>query len=254
MRAQFRHWGARCSHTLRRSIRELRARSSSIGDVRGFRGDNRMAYLHQRDRSQQIIDLGLWAWTCPGGDALDGWFRSWRSPPLSRESFRRHRTVTIDDPNDSPSAIDVAHVVQGHYSRYVLYRVVAHERWNSGALEDGRIIFSFNTDNDADVERRTIREYKGGGGAQFRLRIENVTGAGSGELCYVVPVAALWRSGLFGGNGNIRGDTECLCLGRREPPEAVQMGARIASRIEEPSPIGFTSCASRGADDDRNRW
>jgi len=121
-----------------------------------------MAYLHQRDRSQQIIDLGLWAWTCPGGDALDGWFRSWRSPPLSRESFRRHRTVTIDDPNDSPSAIDVAHVVQGHYSRYVLYRVVAHERWNSGALEGGRIIFSFNTDNDADVERRTIREYKGG--------------------------------------------------------------------------------------------
>jgi len=109
---------------------------------------------------------------------------------LSRESFRRHRTVTIDDPNDSPSAIDVAHVVQGHYSRYVLYRVVAHERWNSGALEGGRIIFSFNTDNDADVERRTIREYKGGAGAQFRLRIENVTGAGTGELCYVVPVAA----------------------------------------------------------------
>ena len=84
--------------------------------------------------------------------------------------------ISVHDPNDSPSTIDVASVVQGHYFRYALYRLVAHEAWDSAALDNGRVILSFNTDNDADVERRAFVEYKGGGGAQFRSRIENSHG------------------------------------------------------------------------------
>lgn len=95
--------------------------------------------------------------------------------------------ITIDDPNDSPSAIDVAHVVQGHYSRYALYRVVAHERWDSAALDNGRVVFNFNIDNDADVERHVILEYKGGGGSQFRSRIENIHGRRIGRAVFRRP-------------------------------------------------------------------
>jgi|GEM_PF-5135189 len=84
--------------------------------------------------------------------------------------------ITVHDPDDSPSVIDVARVVQGHYAGNALYRVVAHERWDSAALDNGRIVFAFNIDNDTDVERRAIVEYKGGGGAQFRSRIENSHG------------------------------------------------------------------------------
>jgi Ca2+-binding RTX toxin-like protein len=84
--------------------------------------------------------------------------------------------VTVGDPDDSPSAIDVAQVVQGHYFANVLYRVVAHEKWDSAALDNGRLVFAFNTDSDADIERRAVLEYKGGAGAQFRSRVENGRG------------------------------------------------------------------------------
>ncbi len=84
--------------------------------------------------------------------------------------------ITVHDSNDSSSAIDVARVVQGHYFANALYRVVAHERWDSAALDNGHIVFAFNTDDDTDVERRAIVEYKGGSGAQFRSRIENSHG------------------------------------------------------------------------------
>ena len=84
--------------------------------------------------------------------------------------------ITVHDPDDSPSVIDVARVIQGHYAGNALYRVVAHEKWDSAALDNGRIVFAFNIDNDADVERRAILEYKGGGGFQFRSRIVNIHG------------------------------------------------------------------------------
>ena len=84
--------------------------------------------------------------------------------------------VTVHDPNDSPSAIDVERVVQGHDFAYATYRVVAHETWDSAALDNAHIVFAFDIDKDTDVERRAIVEYKGGGGAQFRSRIENSHG------------------------------------------------------------------------------
>ena len=84
--------------------------------------------------------------------------------------------ISVEDPDDSPSAIDVARVVQGHYAATALYRIIAHEKWNSAALDNGSIVFAFDIDNDADIERRSIVYYKGGGGSQLRSRIVNSHG------------------------------------------------------------------------------
>jgi Ca2+-binding RTX toxin-like protein len=88
---------------------------------------------------------------------------------------RADRT-TVEDADDSGSAIDVARVKQGHYAGYVVYRVFAYEQWDHAALKDGRIVFSFNTDDDSGIERRGIVEYDGGAGPQLRMKIVNGRG------------------------------------------------------------------------------
>lgn len=103
--------------------------------------------------------------------------------------------ITVHHPNDSPSSIDVARIVQGHYFRYALYWRVAHEAWDTAALDNGRVILSLNTDNDADVERRAFVEYKGGAARSSDRESKTATGAGSGEPYCVDPVAARWKYG-----------------------------------------------------------
>lgn len=93
----------------------------------------------------------------------------------------------IGDPDDSPSRIDIARVRQGHYFEQMLYRVVAHEPWEPQDLGDGRLVISFNTDDRADVERRAILEYVGGGGGQMRARVMNQHGRTVGRATYRRP-------------------------------------------------------------------
>ena len=82
----------------------------------------------------------------------------------------------ITDGDDSSSPLDVEKVRQGHYFRYVLYRVTSFEGWNAKALIGGSMVFSFNTDSDAAIERRGVLKYDGGGGAQLRMPIVNGKG------------------------------------------------------------------------------
>ena len=82
----------------------------------------------------------------------------------------------ITDGDDSASPLDVEKVRQGHSFRYVLYRVTSFEGWNAKALIGGSMVFSFNTDADAAIERRGVLKYDGGGGAQLRMPIFNGKG------------------------------------------------------------------------------
>jgi Ca2+-binding RTX toxin-like protein len=82
----------------------------------------------------------------------------------------------IDDGDDSASPLDVEKVRQGHYYQYVLYRVTSFYDWNDKALAGGSMVFSFNTDADAAIERRAVLEYTGGGGSQLRLKVLNGKG------------------------------------------------------------------------------
>jgi Ca2+-binding RTX toxin-like protein len=82
----------------------------------------------------------------------------------------------ITDGNDSSSKLDVEKVRQGHYFRYVLYRVTSFENWNPKALIGGSMVFRFNTDSDPAIERRGVLEYDGGGGTQLRMPIYNGKG------------------------------------------------------------------------------
>ncbi len=93
-------------------------------------------------------------------------------PPAPVQADER----VISDGDDSSSALDVERLRQGHYYRYVLYRVTSFEKWDAKDLAGGSMVFSFNTDSDAAIERRGVLEYTGGGGSQMRLTVLNGKG------------------------------------------------------------------------------
>lgn len=94
---------------------------------------------------------------------------------------------TLEDADDSASAIDIRAVKQGHYSDYVLYRIAAYERWDPIDLEGGRIVVHFNLDADPAIERRGIVEYVGGGGSEMRSTVVNRNGTRVGRAVHRRP-------------------------------------------------------------------
>lgn len=108
----------------------------------------------------------------------------------------------INDGDDSSSALDVEKVLQGHYFEYVLYEVVSFERWAPEDLAGGSMVFSFNTDSDATIERRGILEYTGGGGSQMRLTVVNSKGERVGRGVHRRPtsrsVEVWFKRGVLG--------------------------------------------------------